>query len=252
MSRAAGLAEELVDSALLGTGQFCTQPGLIIVPDMPGLADMVRAMVRRMEEKPCGPLLNRRIRDNLARSLEEILAAKEVTRLTGGAVPAGPGWRFTNTLLDTAARHFLDNERLQTELFGPVSLLIRCPDMSAMESVARHLGGQLTASVYLAAGEARLVGPLLDILRRKAGRLVFNSVPTGVEVCAAMMHGGPYPATTDARASSVGVTAIRRFLRPVAFQNAPPDLLPDLLQDENPAGVMRLVNGRYTRDPAGK
>jgi NADP-dependent aldehyde dehydrogenase len=123
--------------------------------------------------------------------------------------------------------------------------------MAAMETVARHLDGQLTASVFLAAGESRLVAPLLDILRRKAGRLVFNGVPTGVEVCAAMMHGGPYPATTDARASSVGVTAIRRFLRPVAFQNAPADVLPDLLRDENPAGVMRLVNGRYTREVIG-
>jgi len=248
MTRGANLARELTDSILLGRGQFCTKPGLLLIPDMPGIDDMVDGMVRRMAEAPGGPLLHRRLRDNLGRALDAILASGDVDCLTGIPVPEGPGWRFGPVLLQTTAARFMADDVLQTELFGPVSLLVRCPDMDAMQDAARRLGGQLTATIQYAAGEERLIRPLLDILQRRAGRIVFNGVPTGVEVSAAMMHGGPYPASSQPQASSVGLTAIRRFLRPIAFQGAPPELLPDLLQDGNPAGILRLVDGEYTRD----
>ncbi|MBN2430981.1 MAG: aldehyde dehydrogenase (NADP(+)) [Acidobacteria bacterium] len=247
--RSTRLAEDLAASVLLGMGQFCTKPGLLVVPDMPVTDDMIDAMIRHMEQHPGGPLLNRRIRDNLRRSLDSTLATGDVTCLTGGTVPDEPGWRFRPALLQTTAAHFLADDVLLAEHFGPVGLLIRCPDMTAMADVARRLGGQLTATIHIAAGETGLIRPLLDILQRKAGRIIFNGVPTGVEVCAAMMHGGPYPASSQAQASSVGITAVRRFLRPVAFQNTPPELLPGLLQNENPAGILRLVNGEYTRKP---
>jgi NADP-dependent aldehyde dehydrogenase len=137
----------------------------------------------------------------------------------------------------------LANPALREELFGPSTLVVTGKSKEQMEEVARRLEGQLTATIHAAPGEIEEYRGLVEILERKAGRLVFNGFPTGVEVCAAMQHGGPYPATTDSRSTSVGGAAITRFARPVAFQDFPNEALPVELREENPRGVWRLVDG---------
>ncbi|HBT4705580.1 TPA: aldehyde dehydrogenase (NADP(+)), partial [Klebsiella quasipneumoniae subsp. similipneumoniae] len=137
---------------------------------------------------------------------------------------------------------------LQTEVFGPLSLLVEVDDAVQLQAVVKALQGQLTATLHAEADDGPLAANLLPLLCEKAGRVLFNGYPTGVEVCDAMVHGGPWPATTDARGTSVGSRAIERFLRPVCLQNAPADLLPPALQDANPLNLLRLVNGQWTRE----
>ena len=137
---------------------------------------------------------------------------------------------------------------LQTEVFGPLSLLVEVDDVAQLQAVVKALQGQLTATLHAEADDGPLAASLLPLLCEKAGRVLFNGYPTGVEVCDAMVHGGPWPATTDARGTSVGSRAIERFQRPVCLQNAPAALLPPALQDANPLNLLRLVNGQWTRE----
>ena len=138
---------------------------------------------------------------------------------------------------------FLANPALEEEIFGPTSVIIACRDHAEMLAVARHLEGQLTATVHASDADHAIAASLLPALERKVGRILFNGFPTGVEVAHAMVHGGPFPATSDSRSTSVGATAIERFLRPVCYQDVPAGLLPDALRDDNPLGLARLVDG---------
>ncbi|HPR08714.1 MAG TPA: aldehyde dehydrogenase (NADP(+)), partial [Denitromonas sp.] len=139
---------------------------------------------------------------------------------------------------------FLSDEALQGEVFGAASLVVACEDWAEVTRVAQSLEGQLTATLLMDDGDLEKAAQLLPTLEEKAGRLLANSWPTGVEVCHAMVHGGPFPATSDARTTSVGSSAIQRFLRPVCYQNLPQALLPESLRDGNPSGVSRLVDGK--------
>jgi NADP-dependent aldehyde dehydrogenase len=140
--------------------------------------------------------------------------------------------------------HFLASTELEDEIFGPTSLIVTCTDIEEMVKVAEYLEGQLTATLHLEADDYDIARQLLPTLERKAGRILANGFPTGVEVSYAMVHGGPYPATSDSRATSVGATAIERFLRPVCYQDLPADLLPQSLRDENPLKLWRLQDGK--------
>ena len=142
-----------------------------------------------------------------------------------------------------SAAAFLSTPALEDEIFGPASLLVRCRDLDEMRAVAAHVEGQLTATVHADAGDADAARALLPTLERKAGRILFNGFPTGVEVAHAMVHGGPFPSTSDSRTTSVGATAIDRFLRPVCYQAFPAELLPAALADNNPLAVPRVVDG---------
>ena len=143
---------------------------------------------------------------------------------------------------------YRDNPRLAGEIYGPASLAVRCASRPELLQLARSLHGHLTATIHAAGRDLEDFAELVAILRRKAGRLVFNGFPTGVEVCHAMHHGGPYPATTDSRSTSVGTAAIHRFARPVCYQDFPQEALPEELQDSNPRGIWRLVDGALTKD----
>jgi NADP-dependent aldehyde dehydrogenase len=156
----------------------------------------------------------------------------------------GQGCAARAALYQVDAATFLANPALEDEIFGPASLLVVCRDQAELLSVTRHVEGQLTATVHATAQDRELAAQLLPILERKAGRILFNGYPTGVEVCHAMVHGGPYPATSDARSTSVGATAIERFLRPVCYQDLPAELLPEELRDENPLGLTRMLDGQ--------
>jgi NADP-dependent aldehyde dehydrogenase len=152
-------------------------------------------------------------------------------------------------LFVTRAEVFLQHHEVREELFGPSTVVIRCGSPDELYQVARQLDGQLTVTIHGTPADLEEYAPLVSILESKAGRLVVNGFPTGVEVCPSMQHGGPYPATTDSRSTSVGTAAINRFARPVAYQNFPASLLPVELQDRNPRGIWRLVDGQLTQGP---
>jgi NADP-dependent aldehyde dehydrogenase len=171
-----------------------------------------------------------------------------VTLTAQASAPAGPGAAAPAALLVTDAPTFAKEPGLHEELYGPATLLVQCASKAEVLALARSLEGHLTATVHGDEADLTEYAELFEILRRKVGRVVVNGYPTGVEVGHAMHHGGPYPATTDARATSVGSAAIERFARPVCFQDVPEALLPDELRAQNPHGVWRLVDGRLTRD----
>ncbi|MFN5432855.1 MAG: aldehyde dehydrogenase family protein, partial [Cyclobacteriaceae bacterium] len=145
------------------------------------------------------------------------------------------------------ASTFLKNPLLAEEVFGPFSLIVKCKGIHELHAVANHLSGQLTTSIFGDEVEIAKYSSLVNVLIEKAGRLIVNGVPTGVEVCPSMNHGGPFPATTDSRFTAVGIDAIKRFARPVAFQSFPNSLLPEELQDGNPLGIWRLFNNEWKK-----
>lgn len=151
------------------------------------------------------------------------------------------------TIATAAGQAFINNPVLHQEVFGPFSLIIRCKDMNEMREVAKHIEGQLTATLMATEDDILLQEELVEAVKNICGRIILNGVPTGVEVCLSMQHGGPFPATTDSRFGSVGADAIKRFARPVSFQNWPDSLLPDELKNNNPLGIWRTVNNELTK-----
>jgi len=149
-------------------------------------------------------------------------------------------------VLTVNGANFLKNPKLHQEVFGPFSVIVRCSDATEMEAIVAKLEGQLTGTVLGDENEIKKYKTLVDTLQEKVGRIIFNGVPTGVEVCPSMQHGGPFPASTDSRFTSVGTGAIRRWVRPVSFQNWPNESLPKALQNENPLEIMRIVDGVHT------
>ena len=184
--------------------------------------------------------------DNYSKRLEQTLTQKGIA--TEGQSATAPGVKQGKPVVaSVSASEFLRNPLLAEEVFGPFSLLVRCKDISELHSVINHLNGQLTASVFGDESEISKHQNILNALVEKVGRLIINGVPTGVEVCPSMQHGGPFPSTTDSRFTSVGADAIKRFARPVAFQNFPNALLPEELKDGNPLGIWRLKNNEWKK-----
>jgi NADP-dependent aldehyde dehydrogenase len=155
----------------------------------------------------------------------------------------------TPTIASATAQAFINNPILHQEVFGPYSIVVRCKDMNEMIEVAKHTEGQLTATLMATENEARDHSELVEFVKNICGRLILNGVPTGVEVCLSMQHGGPFPATTDSRFTSVGADGIKRFARPICYQNWSNELLPDELKNENPLGIWRTVNDQLRKDP---
>ncbi|MBK8924073.1 MAG: aldehyde dehydrogenase (NADP(+)) [Saprospirales bacterium] len=240
----AGIAAGLCGSITLGVGQFCTNPGLIITSDTAGLPELLDALGQQIGNTPPGPMLNAGIHAAYRSGLErlehhagvEIIAKAQASTGVNGAAAA---------VLKVPAAQFIADESLQEEVFGPSSLVVVGRGADDLYRIVEQLHGQLTATVYGTGADFLAFPDLLDQLAQKAGRLLFGGFPTGVEVCDAMVHGGPYPATTDARSTSVGTAAIFRFVRPVAFQNFPDHLLPEALRDGNPLEIRRRVDGKW-------
>lgn len=243
------IARDFAASVTLGCGQFCTKPGLLIARRGEALEAFTRELAAALAGVLPVSMLNPRIHSAFEAGRRQALAQKGVGREAVSAADADPGaHQGQPTLATVAAAEFIGNPILQEEVFGPYTLLVRCEDDAEVAAVIQTLGGQLTATVIAEADEWDACRPLMGLLAEKAGRLVCNGVPTGVEVCAAMQHGGPYPAASDARFTSVGTAAIKRFVRPVCFQNWPPSLLPEALQDDNPLAIWRLVDGQWSRE----
>ena len=238
----AKLAGAFVDSLTLGVGQFCTNPGLVIGLAGPQLDAFRDAAAAALQLKPAGTMLTAGIHQAYDNAIGKRAGVSGVQLVANGS-QEGPGCAARAALYQCDAATFLANPALEEEIFGPVSLMIACRNQDEILAVTRHLEGQLTATVHAVESDHALAGALLPLLERKVGRILFNGFPTGVEVSYAMVHGGPFPATSDARSTSVGATAIERFLRPVCYQDVPAGLLPDALKDGNPLGLVRLVDG---------
>ncbi len=239
-------AATLVASITQGVGQFCTNPGLIIAIENEGLDKFIKSLSEGISNSLPGALLHQGIANNYNKRLTHALEQNGVT-IEGQSTSSVIDNQGKPLVASVHATTFLTNPLLAEEVFGPFSLIVKCKDISELNAVVSHLNGQLTASILGDENEVATYSSLINTLIEKTGRLIINGVPTGVEVCPSMTHGGPFPATTDSRFTSVGTDAIKRFVRPVSFQNFPQRLLPDELKDNNPLGIWRLFNNEWKK-----
>jgi NADP-dependent aldehyde dehydrogenase len=235
-------------SITLGVGQFCTNPGLIIGIDDAGLQSFITELGAAIEKVVPATMLHPGIAKAYAEKRGAALAQKDVTTVAiSSSSPAES--QGIPTIAAATGQTFLKNPLLHQEVFGPYSLVIRCADKNEMLEVARRLEGQLTTSVMATAKDTEDHSDLLDAIQDLCGRLILNGVPTGVRVALSMQHGGPYPATTDSRFTSVGADGIKRWVRPLSFQSWDDALLPDALKNGNPLNIWRTINDQLTKDP---
>lgn len=238
------LAQLLAQSITLGVGQFCTNPGVIVAPAGAGGGELQRALASRLEGSAAGIPLYARLAD----SYHDGIAHARTAGAASASERAAEG-RMPPTLLATDLDTFVERRELREEIFGPASVFVAADDVADFDRVADTMEGQLTATIFANDDELAAHADLIARLERKVGRMVLNGVPTGVEVSPAMQHGGPYPASTDARTTSVGTASLARFARPVCYQGFPDAALPDALRNANPLGIWRLVDGTLSREP---
>ncbi len=235
-------AEKYAASVTMGVGQFCTNPGLLIGIAGEPLEQFREALTAAMAKVAPATMLNEAICDNYHQRLAALQQKATMHLLpTPNKKQAAPAFASIN------ASTFLNAPTLHEEVFGPFTLLVTCANQVEMQQVVEALEGQLTATVLGSNQALNHHEAVIATLQQKVGRIIFNDIPTGVEVCPAMHHGGPYPATTDSRFTSVGTDAIQRFVRPICFQNWPEHLLPPALQNANPLRLWRTVDGQLTR-----
>lgn len=247
-SAAAEVAKMYAGSITLGVGQFCTNPGLLIGIDNGDLQTFVSTLGEEIKKIAPAPMLNSGIYKNYVSKKETSLAQAEVETIAMAEATAAEG-QGSAAVATATGQAFINNPVLHQEVFGPYSLVIRCKDMNEMLKVVQHMEGQLTATLMATEQDIIANNELAEAVKNICGRFILNGVPTGVEVCLSMQHGGPFPSTTDSRFGSVGADAIKRFARPLAFQNWPAGLLPDELKDENPLGIWRTVNNELMKTP---
>ena len=228
------IAAKLASSITLGVGQFCTNPGLIIAKEGPGLQEFIAALGNEISKVQPGRMLHSGIAVNYKEKKNMALAQTDVETIAVADTLHEDGYGLA-TIATASAKAYLSNPVLQEEVFGPYSLIIRCASIDEMIAVANHTEGQLTATLFATNSDITDNAELVELIKDLCGRFILNGVPTGVEVSVAMQHGGPFPATTDSRFTSVGADAIKRFVRPVCFQNWPVELLPAELRDESQA-----------------
>ena len=247
--RAAAIAQGLLASVTLGVGQFCTKPGLVFALRGADADAFIGALAAAVRAAPCATMLTPDIRDAFVANRAKLTSHAAVRPVAAAdASPAAGKTEAAASIATTTAREFIAHPELAIEAFGPFALVVIAESVEELLACARALDGQLTATLQLGAGDHEVARRLQPVLEQKAGRLIVNGFPTGVEVCHAMNHGGPYPATSDARFTSVGTAALLRFARPICYQSLPEALLPDALRNANPLGLHRLVDGRLTRD----
>lgn len=237
------LGKAFADSLTMGAGQFCTNPGLLFATPGVGLDAFIKTATNAISEAPGGTMLHSGILAAYEGGVSKRAETDGLETLAAGQRPEG---RTGAILFATDVATFEATPLLAEEIFGAAGLLVRNADIDAIERVLRNMEGQLTITVHMTEADEAIFQKLLPLLELKAGRILINGWPTGVEVCHATVHGGPFPATTDSRTTSVGSLAIRRFLRPVCYQNVAPHLLPKALQDANPYSLWRRIDGLMT------
>jgi NADP-dependent aldehyde dehydrogenase len=240
--RGQDIAKAFVTSLTMGAGQFCTNPGLVIGIDGPGLDAFMRAAAEAVAASPAATMLTPGIHDAYVSSVDQVSGHAKVVTVARGK--PGEACQGQAGLFSTSSEDFLRHPELQQEIFGAASFVVRCTGLEDMRRVIDALEGQLTAALHMDEADHEAGRSFLPLLERKVGRILVNGFGTGVEVCHAMVHGGPFPSTADGRSTSVGSLAIARFLRPVCYQDMPPALLPPTLQDGNPFGIPRRRDGK--------
>lgn len=248
--RGAALAEEFAGSCLMGTGQFCTNPGLVLLLSGSETDSFIELLTQRFAAAPVGTLLSNGVARSLETSVSELKAAG-AQLLTGGTTGGGNGYSFANTLLSVPAKSFLAApHQFQIEAFGNASLLVIAESAEEAANVLRSLEGNLTGCIYAdtEGGDDEMYRQLEPLLRQKVGRLLNDKMPTGVAVSAAMNHGGPYPSTGHPGFTAVGIpAALRRFTTLDCYDNVRDDRLPEVLRNRNPRSVWRFIDGAWTQ-----
>lgn len=234
----AEIAKGLANSITLGTGQFCTKPGLILLLKNKNSPEFVKKLTNALESITIGHFLNHRIQSSFKKDLEKTDAVAGI-KMVSSKDKCGQ-------LFEIDADHFLQSPKLEHEIFGPAAILINCQNINQLIKIVENFGGHLTGTIF-AEGDSELPN-VIDSLEDKVGRIIFNAFPTGVEVCPSMHHGGPYPSSTYAATTSVGTAAIERFCTVKCYQNIPEELLPIALQNKNPDKIVRMVNGVFTTE----
>jgi 2,5-dioxopentanoate dehydrogenase len=240
------IAKDLAASVTQGVGQFCTNPGMVLVQQSDEGKVFRDTLSKTISETASGVMLSGGIQNNFQRGLEKLKGTKGVSVASQGK-NEGDGYRGIPSLLETSADSFLKNHTMEEEVFGPSTLLITASSREQIIQAAQKLSGHLTATIHGTEKDLEDYRDLIAILEQKVGRLIFNGYPTGVEVCHSMVHGGPYPSTSDSRTTSVGTAAIFRFARPVCYQSFPEATLPDELKTSNPLNIWRLLNGEWQK-----
>jgi NADP-dependent aldehyde dehydrogenase len=245
--RGEAIAEGLKGSVTLGNGQFCTKPGAVLAFEDPALDKFSEKLKGLMSAQAPGTMLH----PGILKSYEE--GVKSFGSLSTRVAKSSTAADRVKTqaeaaVFETDAATFLKEPRLREEVFGPSTLLVRCGTRDELEKAARAMEGHLTATVHGSDADLKEFAPLIAILEERVGRIVFNGFPTGVEVCPSINHGGPYPATTDGKTTSVGTGAILRFVRPMCYQGFPDGALPQELRNKNIRKIWRLVDSKLTQE----
>ena len=247
-ARGEALGKEFVASLTMGAGQFCTNPGLVLAIDGPDLDAFIASAAAAMTDAAPATMLTPGIHASFEQGVDALAGHDAVTTVARGKVGDGVN-QAVGAIFDTTAEAFLADRALSHEVFGSSSVVVRCRDMGEIARVIAGLEGQLTATLQMDAADEADAARLVPVIARRVGRILANGWPTGVEVAPAMVHGGPFPATSDGRTTSVGTLAIARYLRPVCFQNLSAALLPAALDDANPWGIARRLDGKREASP---
>lgn len=239
------LARTYANSITLGTGQFCTNPGLLLGIKSEALTGFISDLAHEIVKIEPSCMLHPNIVGAYESNKQKVVAQPGLTVVANYEMDVQTNYA-RQVVTTVEGKTFLENSTLHQEVFGPFSMVVQCDDADQLENIISKLEGQLTGTLIADAGEAKEYPQMIKALQNRVGRIIFNGVPTGVEVCASMVHGGPYPASTDSRFTAVGINSIKRWVRPFSYQDWPNELLPDELKNENPLGISRWLNNKQT------
>lgn len=240
------LVQGMSGSICLGAGQFCTNPGMTVLLEGPQSELFISKLADALGNSPAGTMVHSSIKSGYEKELSAKLNVPGVELVSrSNATTGNPATAAQPALFRTTFENYKTYPELNKEVFGPCTFVVTCKNKEEFVQLIEGLEGHLTSTIHGEEADFEKYGDLFNRLEKKAGRLIVNQYPTGVEVCASMLHGGPYPASTDSRTTSVGTAAIHRYARPVCYQNFPQSLLPDEIKDSNPLGIRQMINGKY-------
>ena len=246
-NRGEQLANTYAGSITLGTGQFCTNPGLLIGIKDENLSNFINILSQEILKVEPSCMLHPNIIGAYETNKAKAFSQNGVSVTANFYAEQKPNYA-RQAVTTVEGRTFIENPTLHQEIFGPYSIVVQCEDIVQLQQIIEQLEGQLTGTLIGENNEVPKYTGVISALQNRVGRLIYNGVPTGVEVCPSMVHGGPYPASTDSRFTAVGVNSIKRWVRPFSYQDWPNELLPEELKNENPLGLFRKVNGKHTTE----
>ena len=246
-NRQADIAKTYAGSITLGTGQFCTNPGLLLGIKSDAFTSFINNVSEEVSKITPSCMLHPNIKKGYNTNKEKVVSQDNVTVTANYTLDVQNNYA-AQAIVTVTGKTFLENPTLHLEVFGPFSMIVQCDNAEELETVIASLEGQLTGTVISDEQEVANYPAVMAALQNRVGRIIFNGVPTGVEVCESMVHGGPYPASTDSRFTAVGIGSIKRWVRPFSYQDWPNNLLPNELKNENPSNIFRVVDGLRTKN----